>query len=517
MLKTSSSLYSAVAPQRKRPRLYSSADALPSGRKSSILSNFDNALYDELILSIFSYLPYKDLCNIQSTNTNWSRLSLDNQVDIISACKFLWRSLYLREFGRSRLRGSRGYYPHETARPDGKHVKLLRAQTQSKMVTDWKWMFRISCNWRTGRSAAEEELKWQGCDDPDLPVHVVLAGGLMITASSLPSPTPQIMLHAPNQTPHSFSATSMPPNPFNKVTALALDQSQSAGTECRLVVFYSTGNFCLFLMSSWGLKETKEILSYVAIGRLHRMTPIVQAVYHHPLLITLSSSFDLTIYELPSHAETRCGPPQVRLTQTLTSFTSYPPTSLILSNPSPQVYKLVLAYSVPVYPSHWTVAVTELTISSFVVQSTQSASALDLAPGWSSGLSETMSEQHARKLSEVSSTSTDGKYVVLASATTNTIQLYRLSTRSRAAGPKLTFVRTLYGHVSPVQALHLADGRCVSLSRDGSLWVWDLEKGGVEVQPGGLTEVLASPKVLFDDRRILVAFNGRIIIRRFDV
>ena len=37
-------------------------------------------LYDEIILVIFSYLSYADLCAVQRTNRNWSRLALDNQV-----------------------------------------------------------------------------------------------------------------------------------------------------------------------------------------------------------------------------------------------------------------------------------------------------------------------------------------------------------------------------------------------------------------------------------------------------
>ena len=370
-----------------------------------------------------------------------------------------------------------------------------------------------------GRSSAEEEITWQDSEDPDVPVHVALAGGLIISASPLPLSSPKILLHTGDHSVHSFSASSIPSNPFNKITAMALDQSQPNGSEYRLAVFYSIGNFCLFLTSPTNPKESMEILSYVPTARRHRAASIVQAVYHHPLLITLSASFDLTIYELPSHkAEDHL--PQIRLTQTLTSFTSYPPTSLILSNPSPQMYRLVLAYSAPVYPSHWTVAITELAISSFTVQSTQTTSAFDFSPGWSPlthELSETLSEQYALKLADVSSTSTDGRYVVLAGAATSTIQLYRLSSRSRASGSKLTFVRTLYGHTSPVQALSVADGRCVSLSRDGSLWVWDLERGGVEVKSDKSTPLPGSARVLFDERQILVVLNGRIVIRRFDV
>ena len=446
----------------------------------------------------------------------------------------------MREFGRSRLRGSRGYLSSATVRPDGRQVKPLpsRAQAQSEVVKDWKKMFRISCNWRTGllsnsygydrfvilnhlkgRSSSEEEITWEDSEDPDLPVHVALAGGLIITASPLPSPSPQILLHTADHPVHSFSASSIPSNPFNSITAIALDQSQPTGPEYRLAVFYSIGDFCLFLTSPSNPKESIETLSYVPTTTRHRTSSIVQAAYHHPLLITFSTSFDLTIYELPSHKPGGLSH-QIRVTQSLTSFSSHPPTSLVLSNPSPQSYRLVLAYSVPVYPSHWTVAITELAISSFTVQSTQSTGAFDLNPGWSPltpELLETLSEQYALKLSEVSSTCTDGRYVVLAGAATNSIQLYRLSSRSRPAGPKLTFVRTLNGHTSPVQALSIADGRCVSLSRDGSLWVWDLERGGVEVKSDTLNPLPGSARVLFDERQILVVLNGRIVVKRFDV
>lgn len=42
-------------------------------------ASFDQ-LYDEVVLVIFSYLSYKDLCMIQPTSQNWARLALDNQV-----------------------------------------------------------------------------------------------------------------------------------------------------------------------------------------------------------------------------------------------------------------------------------------------------------------------------------------------------------------------------------------------------------------------------------------------------
>jgi hypothetical protein len=53
------------------------------------------------------------------------------------------------EYGRARLRGVRGHI----GRNDGREVRPLpgRAKAEDGGVKDWKWMFRISSNWRTGQ------------------------------------------------------------------------------------------------------------------------------------------------------------------------------------------------------------------------------------------------------------------------------------------------------------------------------------------------------------------------------
>lgn len=84
----------SISIMKRRAMSPSSSTLPPMKRVHASLSpgqgalTFDNMLYDELILSIFSYLSYIDLCNIQRTNSNLSRLSLDNQV-YISSCKLL--------------------------------------------------------------------------------------------------------------------------------------------------------------------------------------------------------------------------------------------------------------------------------------------------------------------------------------------------------------------------------------------------------------------------------------------
>ena len=96
----------------------------------------------------------------------------------------------------------------------------------------------------------------------------------------------------------------------------------------------------------------------------------------------------------------------------------------------------------------------------------------------------------------------------------------------------------LHGHIGPISALSLADGRCVSLGVNGRIWVWDLEGGeeasfGIEVDQnndGDVEEeksthrtedatviVTAKGAVVFDERRIVSAGPRGIEARRFDV
>jgi hypothetical protein len=98
-----------------------------------------DSLYDELVLGIFSFLSWEDLCVVQAVSRNWARLALDHE---------LWRRQYFLVYGKTRLRGSRG----PSGRLDGREFKPLpaRALSQDSLYKDWKWMFRISSNWKKG-------------------------------------------------------------------------------------------------------------------------------------------------------------------------------------------------------------------------------------------------------------------------------------------------------------------------------------------------------------------------------
>lgn len=130
--------YLSPAPLPPSKRLYISTHSPPAHSTPRRPLSFDNSLYDELILCIFSHLSWVDLCAAQSTSKNWCRLAADNE---------LWRNLYLSAFGRPRLRGARGFH----ARSDGREVRPLPGRAASSdTLKDWKWMFRISSNWRKG-------------------------------------------------------------------------------------------------------------------------------------------------------------------------------------------------------------------------------------------------------------------------------------------------------------------------------------------------------------------------------
>ncbi|RDB24848.1 hypothetical protein Hypma_007776 [Hypsizygus marmoreus] len=540
------------APLPAAKRLHTASSAGPQPRLS-----FDSSLYEELILCIFSHLSWVDLCAAQATSRNWYRLAADNE---------LWRRLYLHVFGRSRLRGSRGF----VARSDGREVRPLpgRANSKEESLKDWKWMFRISSNWRKGRCSTEQ---LNGGLHPSLDhrpessyqAHVLLAGPLTITASSQPADIPAINVLNSTATGHVLACESRLRTGQCHLTALAIDQSPPSHGHLRLVAFLSTGEFAIFSLNPSHLSTSSRQLTFVPNRRNARSSPATQAVYHHPLLITLSGSFSLSIYDLSDDT--------VRHTQTLTSFTSFPPTSLVLSTPTSSTYKLIIAYTIPVYPAHWSVGATELIITGreipslyafsepsspsadpLCVTSTRTIRALDVPPGWiDEEKLRSMREQWSRKVSRVADIQTDGKWVVLAPAeglpsssadtlplissldvlsmnSSTTLQLYRLSlppaSNSVASPPpKLTFVRSLHGQSGPVSSLALADGRCVSLGLNGSLWVWDLEAGtGAEVftsssPRAAVDSHLVKGTVAFDDRRIITAEGSRVTAHRFDV
>ncbi|KAG2153834.1 hypothetical protein DEU56DRAFT_771230 [Suillus clintonianus] len=547
-----------------------------SSQEHRLITTFDNALYDELILFIFTFLNSRDLCAMQGTNRNCARLARDNQ---------LWKALFVREYGKTRLRGGKGFY----GRTDGRSVKPLpsRASVSTSSADDtldWKWMYRISSNWKSGRCAVENFTDAERVTlvpPPTFPrQHVILAGGF--TISSTKPRGSSLLVRDNNGVSRTLLCRSTLATSIAEISAIALDQSPpslSSSHIIRLAAFLTTGEFSIFEHdhSSVSLATTPK-QTYVP-SFAHRASPVTCAAYNHPLLVTLSRSFTLMIYDLSNDCITH--------TQTLTSFTSHPPTSLVLSAmPSASLYKLIMAYAIPVYPVHWSVGATELVISpsgilprkrtfatsssesspqgAFEVSITRSTRAFDVPQGWIDEKNlQVMRDQWGRKVKQVADIQTDGKWVVLApgdvtdasspisqessegttsqeahpqslpyisppSHSSSHLQLYRLHvppiSSSSVHTPRLTFVRTLHGPLGSVSALSLADGRCVSLNANGAIWVWDLEGGdGTEVAGpvegsfAGTNGVSNYGTVAFDERRIVSAGVRGIEERRFDI
>ncbi|KAJ7045649.1 hypothetical protein C8F04DRAFT_1206490 [Mycena alexandri] len=522
----------------------------PSKRLHSLASSapllaltFDSALYEELILLIFANLSWLDLCAAQAVNKNWARLALDNG---------LWKDQYLNVFGRSRLRGGKGFI----GRTDGREIKRLpeRAKVPPELK-DWRWMFRISWNWKKGRCSTEHiegilKAPRPGLTPTSTPPHVLLAGSVTIVASSEASLCPEVhCLPSGSDAPKQTLLCGSPRHrqPFH-ITALALDQSPPFSGVLHLAVFLSMGEFILNPSAS------SRKFTYVPTRASSRTAPIIQGVYHHPLLISLSEAFTLSLYDLSSET--------ISHTQTLTAYTTFPPSSLILSvQPPGNRYKLVLTYAVPIFPVHFSIGVTELIISgsttssalapagSMSVISTRTARALDVPAGWlDQEKMRSMRDQWGRKLLRIQDTQSDGKWVVLApgeaplpvqapSGSTSgsptyqlsgdspaSLQLYRLflppANSVSSPPPKLTFIRYLHHTAGAVSSMALADGRCVTLGKNGGIWVWDLESGtGAEVAPPSRAgePTVEKGTVVFDDRRIITARGTTLLVHRFDI
>jgi hypothetical protein len=396
---------------------------------------------------------------------------------------------------------------------------------------------------QAGRFGRERE------QEPNAP-QVTLAGKYTIISSSELSHSPFIVVLSPPLPKHVIHVALARAQPA-RVTALAVDQSSRTNANLHIAVCLSNGDIYVHELHS-----PSRIHLYVPPFKTPRTAPIIQVAYSHPMLITLSESFSLSVYDLTHEA--------MQVIHVLTSFTSFPPSSLVLTMPEPQTYKLLVTYASPFYPAHWSVGVTEVILSGatlsapslsptrppMLLLSTRSSRAFDLPAGW---IDETKlrvaREQWGRKVGSVAGTQTDGRWVVLAPAVPEEVyppggftpaslplQLYRLSSPPLRAGawahPKLTFVRNLVGQTGPVSALALADGRCVSLGVDGKVWVWDLENGwGTEVTPltRAITSSSSSPEcrdssplglrgtIAFDERRIITASTaGSVKVWDFD-
>jgi hypothetical protein len=315
---------------------------------------------------------------------------------------------------------------------------------------------------------------------------------------------------------------------------MTVDRSNGPSTQSsRLAVFLSTGEFSVYLVSHPTPSASSRLLRFVPRVRAPKPIPIISAAYHHPLLITLSATFRLSIYDLSGS--------KPRITETFSSFTSYLPASLSLSlvpssSSSTDAYKLTLAYSVAVYPAHWSVGATEFLISTstLCVTSTRTARACEIPFGFIDAETErVMRAQWGRRVGEAIDVAIDpdNRWVILgpgadAGTAPNALQLYRLHMPlggGAGAQPRLTFIRHLHGLSGPVARLAAGSGRCVCMGADGSMRVWDLGSGmgaeicGAESLSDHEPETSRSAALVFDDRKVISVRHHTTRVWRFDI
>ena len=262
-----------------------------------------------------------------------------------------------------------------------------------------------------------------------IPGHLLLAGDLTIYASSQPAPIPTVYMFRGSIISSLLIPYQPPINLDVYITALSLDHSSA---NIRLAIFYSD--------STWSIHtvDYEHRTSTLAYHHPRPITglpsaPVIQAAYHHPLLVTLTLSFRMSIFYVPP------APATPVLKHTLFSYSGFLPLTMTLSRyRTPDPYRILLAHASPIYPSHWSPSATDIMLSTqlpsllphstfsassnhAIVKVTSSASTNNSLPeGWipdgtPDSIPEELRLRWSRKVSHVSGIETDGKFVVFAS------------------------------------------------------------------------------------------------------
>ena len=259
---------------------------------------------------------------------------------------------------------------------------------------------------------------------------IILVGALVVVSVSH-NGHPALSLILPNRSKTILSCETPRSNDTTVITSIILDQSPPTNAHTvRLAAFLSTSEFLILSIDHHHPARSTILLSYLPPTQVISLANIFHAVFHENLIVTLSHSFHLSIYDLSSGV--------IAHTRTFYSFSSYPPSSLVLtplpssllttssqslsrtrtSNSTP-AYKLIIAYAVPIYPAHWGIGATEAIIapelSTMTVIATRAVRAFGAPTGW---LDDTklsaVRAQWERKVEQVADIQTDGKWVVLA-------------------------------------------------------------------------------------------------------
>ena len=366
-----------------------------------------------------------------------------------------------------------------------------------------------------GRSVSHSTLLLQSSGEwPNVQQQhsLFVAGPTLVVSHGVTASLPAVTIHSAGKQLLVRPTTSFGTE-LIRVSTFALNQGGLSGKEVQIAVFYARENrahhISIFGVTS-GLQRARGLKEYRPQPNHGYAT---HAAFHSSLLVALSSTFQLEMYQVTED--------MIQPLRTMSSLSSFPPSSLTLCR-TKSSYKILLSYAVPIYPQHWSVAMTELSVRegedkvmsrTIRVFNSTSATWEDIPPSERVQSKSGSPPRYGAKMASVAAVETDGRWLVVAPSDDNLMEVYRIKQN------RLLHSRTLLGPYHATVGLAVSEGRCVSVSRDGIAWVWDLEGGwGVQVQSEPFLEGAVEPgaRVVFDERQIAVGCNGRVMIVRFD-
>lgn len=320
-----------------------------------------------------------------------------------------------------------------------------------------------------------------------------------------------------------------------RAVELQLDEArhdQKDDRTLRVALFYSTGQWSLFDVtlpslrdpcrsiqyterhSSLSLAFTLSNTSFPRRPLTERLDPPILARLHSPLLVTCSSSFTLRMYRIRDQprkvdSDGESAPLDVEeIGPTWRSTETWAPVVLSLERETqrrasasidldewgmPLVYdlnqderalefKVILAYSTPVYPSAWSVGVQEFSVTvpaSFLSRRTvKQRHAFAVPAGSRRPITSPVLVRHRQQQHQRPVTSIEYSFpYIITTRADNTLDVFSVDSGSSSSSRlQVHHVRTLFGHTSRVSAVALdaRSGRVVSGSADGQVKVWDL-------------------------------------------
>ncbi|USP80548.1 uncharacterized protein yc1106_07822 [Curvularia clavata] len=437
-----------------------------------------SGLSDELLVRVLSFIPVPSLLVCQRVSKKFSRLSLDSE---------LWKAAYYCTFVLPRACRIPGIKDPANANRLHYSSRLSKWLEDDFLVkdgkqTNWKQQYRLRHNWTQGQCAVSEIVVAERPPDP--PLLVMMSNSIVYAADSISglrawSSKNDRGLLASTELVGEADTPRLP-------TSMAIDAFERDDNLERVAIGFEDGSFSIYVLRK-DQKRFQNLFTHPPStnGMLSALA------YSSPYLLTMTEDHLLSLYafeETPNRHGMLEAP---TLLYSLQSHTARPPVSLSLRM-NPASMTAAIAYSLPTYPSGWTVGIQELILShKGVLLESRSATA---AVEHSSTLSEYLSPSSPSvrssspfpgssseafvptvlSRSKPTSMSYSHPYLLVAHPD-NTLSVYLV--RSTSLALLISSGNRLWGHTSSISGAHVGmRGKAVSVSRIGDeLRVWDLE------------------------------------------